>query len=86
MRHLGAPIALALLTGLLAHASDARAQGQPDGQLTIAFDVSIAPALLEPAETAGIGTPHVFLYALHDALAKPLPGNDMAAIRSRPRT
>ena len=78
MPHLGAPIALAVLLGLLAHASDARAQGQPDGQLTIAFDVSIAPTFLEPAETAGIGTPYVFLYALHDALAKPLPGNNMA--------
>jgi peptide/nickel transport system substrate-binding protein len=51
---------------------------QPDGQLTVAFDVSIAPSFLEPAETPGIGTPFVFLYALHDALIKPLPGNDMA--------
>ena len=56
----------------------ARAQGPPDGQLTIAFDASIAPAFLDPAETAGLGTPFVFLYALHDALIKPLPGNDMA--------
>ena len=56
----------------------AGAQAQPDGQLTIAFDVSIAPTFLEPAETSGIGTPFVFLYALHDALIKPLPGNDMA--------
>ena len=31
-----------------------------------------------PAETPGIGVPFVFLYALHDALIKPLPGNDMA--------
>src|SRR5881396_3898138 len=31
-----------------------------------------------PAETPGIGVPFVFLYALHDALMKPLPGNDMA--------
>jgi peptide/nickel transport system substrate-binding protein len=56
----------------------AAAQGQPDGQLTVAFDASIAPAFLDPAETPGIGTPFVFLYAMHDALAKPLPGNDMA--------
>jgi peptide/nickel transport system substrate-binding protein len=54
------------------------AQGQPDGQLTIAFDASIAPSFLDPAETPGLGTPFVFLYALHDALIKPLPGNDMA--------
>ena len=56
----------------------AAAQGQPDGQLTIAFDASIAPTFLDPAETPGIGTPFVFLYALHDALIKPLPGNNMA--------
>src|SRR6267143_3164624 len=54
------------------------AQGPPEGQLTVAFDASIAPTFLDPAETPGIGTPFVFLYALHDALIKPMPGNDMA--------
>ena len=38
----------------------AAAQGQPEGQLTIAFDASIAPTFLDPAETPGIGTPFVF--------------------------
>ena len=56
----------------------AAAQSQPEGQLIIAFDTTIAPAYLDPAETSGIATPFVFLYALHDALFKPLPGNDMA--------
>jgi peptide/nickel transport system substrate-binding protein len=56
----------------------AAAQSQPEGQLVIAFDTTIAPAYLDPAETSGIATPFVFLYALHDALFKPLPGNDMA--------
>jgi len=54
------------------------AQGPPDGQLTIAFDASIASTFMDPAETPGISTPFVFLYALHDALIKPLPGNNMA--------
>jgi peptide/nickel transport system substrate-binding protein len=53
------------------------AQSPPD-QLAIAFDASIAPTFLDPAETSGIATPFVFLYALHDALLKPLPGNNMA--------
>jgi peptide/nickel transport system substrate-binding protein len=57
---------------------DATAQSQPGGQLIIAFDTSIAPTYLDPAETTGIATPFTFLYALHDALIKPLPGNDMA--------
>src|SRR5713226_1147173 len=57
---------------------DAAAQNQPEGQLTIAFDTSIAPTYLDPAETTGIAAPFVFLYALHDALLKPLPGNLLA--------
>jgi peptide/nickel transport system substrate-binding protein len=55
------------------------AQSPLEGQLTIAFDTSIAPSYLDPAETTGIATPFVFLYALHDALVKPLPGADMGA-------
>jgi peptide/nickel transport system substrate-binding protein len=70
--------ALLSLVLLALSSGAARAQGPPDGQLTIAFDASIAPAFLDPAETAGLGTPFTFLYALHDALIKPLPGNDMA--------
>src|SRR5712692_5996397 len=58
--------------------AEVHAQGQPDGQLTIAFDATIATSFLDPAETVGLGTPFVFLYALHDALIKPLPGHDMA--------
>ncbi len=71
-------IALLTLLALGLWSGQAAAQSQPDGQLTIAFDVSIALTFLDPAETPGIGVPFVFLYALHDALIKPLPGNDMA--------
>jgi peptide/nickel transport system substrate-binding protein len=67
---------IALWAGALV--TEVRGQGPPADQLSIAFDVSLAPSFLEPAETPGIGTPFVFLYALHDALIKPLPGNDMA--------
>ncbi|MGH7335040.1 MAG: ABC transporter substrate-binding protein [Candidatus Rokuibacteriota bacterium] len=71
-------VATVLVTLLALAGAEVGAQAQPDGQLTIAFDVSIAPSFLDPAETPGIGTPFVFLYAMHDALIKPLPGNDMA--------
>ena len=57
---------------------EAIGQGRPDGELRIAFDSSIASVFLDPAETSGLSTPFVFLYALHDALIKPLPGNNMA--------
>jgi len=67
-----------VLSGVAILSDQAGAQAQPQGQLTIAFDASIAPTFMDPAETPGIGTPFVFLYALHDALVKPLPGNDRA--------
>ena len=50
----------------------------PQGQLTWAVHVSLAPTWFDPAETPGIITPFMELYALHDAMLKPMPGN-MAA-------
>ena len=78
MSRLAAAIVLGFALGGVALAPEVWAQVQPPDQLTVAFDVSIAPTFLDPAETPGIGTPFVFLYALHDALVKPLPGNTMA--------
>jgi peptide/nickel transport system substrate-binding protein len=50
----------------------------PEGQVTWAIHISLAPTWFDPAETPGIATPFMVLYALHDALVKPLPGNPMA--------
>jgi peptide/nickel transport system substrate-binding protein len=50
----------------------------PEGQMTWAVHVSLAPTWFDPAETPGIITPFMVLYALHDALVKPMPGNPMA--------
>jgi peptide/nickel transport system substrate-binding protein len=63
---------------VLLTAAVASAQTTPEGQLTIAFDTTLAPSYLDPAEVAGLATPFTFLYALHDALLKPLPGNNLA--------
>src|SRR5205809_1061498 len=41
--------------------------------MTWAIHVSLAPTWFEPAETTAIITPFMVLYALHDALVKPLP-------------
>jgi peptide/nickel transport system substrate-binding protein len=57
------------LTVMLA-GMEARPASKPQGQLVIAFDTSIAPTYLDPAETPGTATPFTFLYALHDALIK----------------
>ena len=59
-----------LVCGL--HVTDSPAQ--PKGQMTWAIHFTIAPTFLEPAENNGI-TSFLFLYALHDALVKPMPGN-----------
>ena len=48
----------------------------PEGQLTIGVHISLAPTWFDPAETAGIITPFLVLYALHDAMLKPLPGQN----------
>ena len=44
------------------------------GQLTWGIHVSLAPTWFDPAETQGIITPFMVLYALHDAMVKPMPG------------
>ncbi|PYN48746.1 MAG: hypothetical protein DMD95_02935 [Candidatus Rokuibacteriota bacterium] len=49
-----------------------------EGQLTWAVHISLAPTWFDPAETPGIVTPFMILYALHDAVAKPMPGKAMA--------
>src|SRR2546426_1186457 len=56
----------------------AAATAGPDAQMTWAVHVSLAPTWFDPAETPGVITPFMFLYALHDALVKPMPGNPMA--------
>ena len=48
---------------------------EPSGQMTWAVHVTIAPTWFEPAETPGLITPYMFLYAIHDALIKPMPGD-----------
>jgi peptide/nickel transport system substrate-binding protein len=50
----------------------------PSGQATWAIHVNIAPTWFDPAETLALITPYMFLYALHDALFKPMPDNPMS--------
>jgi len=69
-------ISLALL--LIASTHLGNAVAQPEGQMTWALHFTIALTYFDPAETPGIITPFLFLYALHDALVKPMPGNPTA--------
>ncbi len=72
------PVGLASLLLVAVLVVSAPAFASPEGQLTWAVPVSLAPAWFDPAEATGILTPFMILYALHDALVKPMPGNPMA--------
>jgi peptide/nickel transport system substrate-binding protein len=73
--HLFLGSSLALLLVCSAHLGDGIAQ--PKGQMTWAIHFTIAPTFWEPAETTEI-TSFLFLYALHDALVKSMPGQPQA--------
>src|SRR5262250_2448864 len=53
------------------------AAAQGPGELPWGLHFSPTPTLYEPAETPGLITPFMFLYALHDALAKPMPSKSI---------
>jgi len=50
----------------------------PAGQMTWAVHFSLAPTFFDPGETPGLITPFLVLYAVHDALVKPMPGKPQA--------
>ena len=54
------------------------ATAAPEGDVTWAVHISLAPTWFDPAETPSVITPFMMLYALHDAVVKPLPGQPMA--------
>jgi peptide/nickel transport system substrate-binding protein len=49
----------------------------PDGTLAIGVHVTLVTRWLDPGETEALITPFMVLYALHDALVKPMPGGIM---------
>jgi ABC-type transport system substrate-binding protein len=75
-RHLSALVALlALVIGPLLLI--ATAQGTPEGEMVLAWHVTIAPAWFDPIDTPAQITPYGALHAFHDALVRPLPGEKM---------
>src|SRR6266700_3908680 len=61
-------IAVALVCGAAAPASE----------MVMAWHVTIAPTWFDPSTAPPQITPFGILYALHDALVRPLPGQKMA--------
>jgi peptide/nickel transport system substrate-binding protein len=69
-----------ILTTLVLVLAVAPAKGlaAPEGQLIWGVHVSLAPIWFDPADTIGMITPFMVLYALHDAMVKPMPGQPAA--------
>src|SRR5213594_1038002 len=63
-------------SGLLFAAAGEPALAAPDGTMTWGVHVTLAARWLDPSDTEAFITPFMVLYALHDALVKPMPGGD----------
>jgi len=69
-------LAAALAAGTPASAA---AQSAPAGQAVMAWHVTIAPSWFDPSTAPPQITPFGMLYAVHDALVRPYPGQRMGA-------
>jgi len=67
---------LSLAALLLAAPAPVLAQ-TPAGEVTVSFHVTVTPAWLDPSTAPPQITPFGVLYAVHDALVRPLPGQKM---------
>ena len=67
-------IAVVLL--LLIPALRAPAAAAPEGTLTWGLHVTLATKWLDPSDTEAFINPFMVLYAVHDALVKPMPAGE----------
>jgi peptide/nickel transport system substrate-binding protein len=65
-------LAVAALT--LSWSQGVHAQTKPAGEFVWALHVSISPSWFDPGENGGLITPFNVLYAMHDGLVRPMPG------------
>jgi peptide/nickel transport system substrate-binding protein len=73
----GITLLLLILVLMVGQPAGLLAQSKPAGEMVYAYHVTIAPAWFDPAEAPAQVTPFGILYALHDALVRPLPGQRM---------
>jgi peptide/nickel transport system substrate-binding protein len=52
---------------------------KPEGEMRWALYVTLSPSWFDPGEVVGLITPFWILYALHDAVVKPMPGDLMTS-------
>ena len=77
-RLVGALVVITLLLCLAPAGMAQSAAPAPAGQMTWAVHFTLAPRWLDPAESEGSITPFLTLYAVHDALLKPMPSGPSA--------
>src|SRR5207249_4693812 len=65
-----------LVAALLLLTHSAPAVAAPEGTLTWGLHVTLAAKWLDPSDTEAFINPFMVLYAIHDALVKPMPGSD----------
>jgi len=72
----GALAGLLVLAAVLSWPGSAVAQGAKPGpdEMRWALHVTLVSRWLDPAETEAFSTPFMVMYALHDAMLKPMPG------------
>src|SRR6266851_3857993 len=73
VKRLSVSLLIVMLLALGARPGDAA----PEGQMTWGVHTTLVPTWFDPAESIQ-GTPFMILYAIHDALVKPMPGKGMA--------
>lgn len=73
---------LGLMMGALLAGESLPARAAATGQLNIGVHISLAPTWFDPGETPGLITPYLLIFALHDAMIKPMregtPGHSLA--------
>jgi peptide/nickel transport system substrate-binding protein len=73
MRPFTSRVLVVLLAVVLVLGVARPAAAAPEGTMTWGVHITLATRWVDPAETEGIITPFMVLYALHDALVKPMP-------------
>ncbi len=67
-----------ILWSVLVAMSPAFAQGKPGaGEMRWALHVTLAARWVDPSETEAFNTPFMVMYALHDAMLKPMPPSSL---------
>jgi peptide/nickel transport system substrate-binding protein len=70
-------LALSLVLMLVAVATASAENRAPSGRVVVAWHVTIAPSWFDPSSAPPQITPFGMLYAMHDALVRPYPGQKM---------